>query len=167
MDFNFGGHSMQSADFVVLAIPTKVANLVRETNCAPGYGHPAHTEVANGYGPCRHCLRTFKIGEEQRILFTYDPFFGIERIPLPGPIFIHADECEAYAPDGGYPVDMLQHAAVMNAFRKGQQLIARTVVEEEGTHLAAVHQLLANKDVDYIEVRDLEAGCFDFRIERR
>jgi hypothetical protein len=158
---------MNSADFVVHAIPTKVANLVRETNRAPGYGHPAHTEIATGYGPCRHCLRTFKVGEEQRILFTYDPFHGMERIPLPGPIFVHADSCEPYAPEAGYPSDMLQHAAVMNAFRKGQQLVERRLVEEKGAHVAAVHELLANDDVDYIEVRDLEAGCFDFRIERR
>lgn len=158
---------MNSAEFAVLALPTKVADLVRETKRSPGYGHPAHTEVATGYGPCRHCLRTFKVGEEQRILFTYDPFFGIERVPLPGPVFIHAHSCAAYPADAGYPPDMLQHAAVMNAFRKGQQLIARRVVEEKGAHLDAIQQLLANEDVDYIEVRDLEAGCFDFRIERQ
>jgi hypothetical protein len=62
---------------------------------------------------------------------------------------------------------MLQHAAVMNAFHKGQELIARKLVTEKGAHNAAVHDLLANHDVDYIEVRDLDAGCFDFRIERR
>lgn len=29
-----------------------------------------------------------------------------------------------------------------------------------------VEELLQLPDVDYIEVRDLEAGCYDFRIER-
>lgn len=158
---------MNSTDFIVVPIPTKVAALVRETNRAPGYGHPAHTEVATGHGPCRHCLRTFNLGHEQRILFTYNPFHGLERIPFPGPIFIHAASCERYPTDAGYPRDMLQHAAVMNAFRKGQELIARKLVTEKGTHNAAVLDLLANHDVDYIEVRDLDAGCFDFRIECR
>jgi hypothetical protein len=159
-------NSMNSSDFVVHAIPTKVADLVRETKRAPGYGHPAHVETATGYGPCRHCLRTFAVGEEQRIMFTYDPFYGMERIPLPGPVFIHAEACERYPADGGYPADMLQHGAVLNAYRKGQELVARTLVENSA-HEGAVLELLARDDVDYIEVRDLEAGCFDFRIERR
>jgi hypothetical protein len=77
--------------FRVAAIPTKVADLVRSTMRSPGYGHPAHAEVATGYGPCRHCLRDFQVGKERRILFTYDPFHGIEPLPLPGPIFIHED----------------------------------------------------------------------------
>ena len=158
---------MNATDYIVLPIPTRVAGLVRETNRAPGYGHPAHTEVATGHGPCRHCLRTFRVGQEQRILFTYNPFHGLERIPFPGPIFIHATECEPYPSDGGYPGDMLQHAAIMNAFHKGQELVARKLVTEKGAHNAAVLELLANPNVDYIEVRDLEAGCFDFRIERR
>jgi uncharacterized protein DUF1203 len=157
---------MNSSNFTVVAIPTKVAELVRTTQRAPGYGHPAHTELATGYGPCRHCLRTFRIGEEQRILFTYDPFHKLERVPLPGPVFIHADNCERYDSQAGYPADMLHHAAVMNAFRRGQELVARRFVEENGSHLPVVQELLANPDVDYIEVRDLEAGCFDFRIER-
>jgi len=158
---------MNSPDFLVLAIPTKVATLVRQTNQAPGYGHPAHTEMATGYGPCRHCLRTFSVGQEQRILFTYDPFHGLERIPLPGPVFIHADGCEQYQPEAGYPADMLRHGAVLNAYRRGQELIARKVVEVGEDHAAVVRDLLLNQDVDYIEVRDLEAGCFDFRIERQ
>ena len=158
---------MNADNFAVIAIPTKVAALVRETNRAPGYGHPAHTEVATGYGPCRHCLRTFNVGEEKRILFTYDPFHGLEQIPLPGPIFVHAEPCERFPLEGGYPPDLLQHAAVLNAFRKGQQLIARKVVSDLGNQPAAVADLLLNEDVDYIEVRDLEAGCFDFRIERK
>ena len=80
----------------VIAVPTKVVDLVRSTMKSPGYGHPAHTEVASGHGPCRHCLRDFRIGQESRILFTYDPFFGLEKLPLPGPIFIHAEPCERF-----------------------------------------------------------------------
>ncbi len=154
------------SSYRVLAIPTKVAQKVRETGKAPGYGHPAHTEVATGYGPCRHCLRTFHVGEDRRTLFTYDPFFGIEGIPLPGPIFIHADGCERYFEDGGYPQDMLQHAVVFNAYGRGQNLIARVVTDANDGHEAVVNDLLKRDDVDYIEVRDREAGCFDFRIER-
>ena len=151
--------------FRIVAIPTEVAAQVRKSQVAPVYGHPAHTEVAAGYGPCRHCLQTFDIGQEQRILFTYDPFQGIEDIPLPGPIFIHALACDRYPEHKGYPQDMLPHAAVLTAFSKGQRFIGRVQVNE-GSHVAAIQKLLERADVDYIEVRDKEAGCYDFRIER-
>ena len=150
----------------VLAISTDVADQVRATGKAPRYGHPAHTEVASGYGPCRHCLRTFHVGAESRLLFTYDPFNGIEQVPLPGPIFIHADTCERYPEDAGYPTEMLPHAAILNAYAKGQHLVARVLVESYGGHEAAVAALLDRNNVDYIEVRDGKAGCFDCHIER-
>ena len=47
----------------VVAIPTALANAVRRTHSSPGFGHPVHTEVATGHGPCRHCLRTFAVGQ--------------------------------------------------------------------------------------------------------
>jgi len=57
----------------VIAIPETLAQDVREPLKAPRYGHPAHVELAAGYGPCRLCLQKFREGEEDRILFTYDP----------------------------------------------------------------------------------------------
>lgn len=154
------------SSYRVLAIPSSVVEKVRSTQKAPGYGHPTHTEVATGYGPCRHCLRTFRVGEERRTLFTYDPFFGVEDIPLPGPIFIHADGCLRYAESAGYPKDMLAHAAILNAYGKGQNLVARVIVNANDGHETKVAELLRRDDIEYIEVRDREAGCFDFRIER-
>jgi len=149
----------------VIAIPTEVATAVRTSNQAPRYGHPAFTETASGYGPCRHCLRTFDVGNEDRTLFTYDPFSGIEAVPLPGPIFIHAENCERYPENAGYPGDLLSHAAVLSGYAKGQRLVAQVHVDSSN-HEAAVEQLLQRSDVDYIEVRDKVAGCYDFRIER-
>jgi hypothetical protein len=149
----------------VVAISTETCVQVRASNKSPRYGHPAHTEVAGGYGPCRHCLRTFKIGEERRTLFTYDPFEGIERVPLPGPIFIHTEACERYPETAGYPDDLRKHAAVLDAYAKGQRPVAQRHAAS-GHHDAVVEELLQLPEVDYIEVRDREAGCYDFRIER-
>ena len=149
----------------VLAIPTVVVTQVRSSNKAPHYGHPVFTEVASGHGPCRHCLRTFDVGKENRTLFTYDPFEGIEKVPLPGPIFIHTEGCERYPEIGGYPRDLLTHSAVLSGYAKGQRLIAQ-IYADSGDHEAMVQQLLRHTDIDYIEVRDKIAGCYDFRIER-
>ena len=151
--------------FRVVAIPTEVASQVRVSNKAPRYGHPAHTELAAGYGPCRHCLRTFHVGTENRTLFTYNSFEEYEPVPLPGPIFIHTEPCDRYPEAAGYPADLRRHAAILNAFAKGQKLLDQIHVDDDG-HDSAVQRLLERPDVDYIEVRDKKAGCYDFRIER-
>jgi hypothetical protein len=152
--------------FRVIALPTETAAQVRETGKSPRYGHPTDTRLATGYGPCRHCLRTFHIGEEKRILFTYDPFTGIETVPLPGPIFIHEHSCNRYSEQAGYPEDMKHHAAVLNGYAYGQKLVERTLVSADQDKVTAVEHMLDRPDVDYIEVRDQQAGCYDFRIER-
>jgi hypothetical protein len=61
-----------------------------------------HRERALGTGPCRECLSTFVVGEEERLLFTYDAFVNAEHRPQPGPVFIHAGRCCPYD-DAGYP----------------------------------------------------------------
>jgi hypothetical protein len=149
----------------VVAIPTSTAEKVRSTRTSPGYGHPAHGEVAQGYGPCRHCLRTFRVGEERRVLFTLDPFYGLESLPLPGPVFIHEEPCERYPEDGGFPSDLTAHPLTLNAYGRGRRLRVQEYVTDGDveTPLAA---LLARPDVDYVHVRDTSAGCYDLRIER-
>jgi hypothetical protein len=153
------------ASFRILAIPTTVAESVRATGKSPRYNHPVHIEVAKGYGPCRHCLHAFHIGQEKRTLFTYDSFDGIESLPLPGPVFIHSDGCERYPEDGGYPEDLKAHPAVLNVYAKGPRLLDQ-VFAAPGEAEQRIVNLLIDSSVDYIEVRDRNAGCFDFRVER-
>jgi len=154
---------MQS--YRVVAVGDRIADAVRKTLRSPGYGHPAHTEVATGYGPCRQCLKTFAIGEERRILFTYDAFHGREELPLPGPVFIHEHDCERYPEDGGFPTDMLSHPLTLNAYARGRRLVAQKYVSN-GVVDPEVERLLQDRDVAYIHVRDTNAGCYDFCIER-
>lgn len=79
-------------DYRVVAIEDQVAKEVRETLMAPGWNHPATTDIATGYGPCRLCLQTFEVGRDRRILFSYDPFEGLEPFPLPSPINVQLAE---------------------------------------------------------------------------
>ena len=154
---------MQS--YRVLAVRGPIANAVRKTLRSPGYGHPAHTEVATGYGPCRQCLKTFSVGRDRRILFTYDPFYGREKLPLPGPVFIHENDCERYPEDAGFPVDMLTHRLTLNAYARGRRLVAQRYVSNGGVE-TELQRLFRDRDVAYIHVRDTDAGCYDFCIER-
>ena len=154
------------AQYKIIALSNETADKVRRTQKAPGYGHPTFTAVASGHGPCRQCLHTFNVGQENRILFTYDPFTGIEEVPLPGPIFIHEKSCERYPENGGYPPDLRSYPAVFNAYAKGQKLVKRVLLSAEDDKARALDELFHRPDIDYVEVRDREAGCFDFRAER-
>jgi hypothetical protein len=149
----------------VIAIPTETAEKVRATLKSPGYGHPAHIEVATGYGPCRHCLRDFRLGKEKRILFTYDAFYGVEPRPMPGPVFIHADACPRYEERAGFPQDIRTHRLTLIAYGASRQVIEEKCVEN-GRLEEAVELLLSNQNALYLHVRDTDAGCYDFRIEK-
>lgn len=153
------------SEYRVIALDLETARKVRDSRRAPGYGHPVHSEIATGYGPCRVCLRDFKIGVDRRLLFTHDPFFRVEPFPLPGPVFIHETECDRHPEDGGFPVDLLAHRLTLLAYGRGRVLRAEERVQAPDIP-TVLSDLLSRPDVDYLHVRDTEAGCYDFRIER-
>ncbi len=133
---------------------------------SPGYGHTAHTELATGHGPCRHCLKPFRVGEEHRTLFTCNPFYDLAEVPLPGPVFVHSTLCERFDEAGGYPSELLAYPVVLDAYDAEQGLVMQRRARD-GNHIRVLQQMLANTAVRYVLVRDLEAGCFDFRVERQ
>ena len=151
--------------FRIIAISQDVADAVRSTRTSPFAAHPTHVETARGCGPCRLCLRTFTVGVERRILFTYDPFADTEPLPLPGPVFIHEAACERHDEDAGFPGDLRRHTLTLNAYGHGRRLVAVEYVRN-GDVDAVLDRLLARPGVDYIHVRDTAAGCYDCRVER-
>jgi hypothetical protein len=151
----------------VIAISDDLARKVRTTLKAPGYGHPAHVEVASGYGPCRACLRKFREGEEDRILFTYDPFHGLDPYPSPGPVFIHREDCPKYTGES-FPEELRDLPLTLEAYGPDRWIVAREKVADGagGDVDAAIGRLLAREEVGYIHVRNTEAGCYIARVER-
>lgn len=150
--------------FRVIAIPDEVASKARNTLKSPQYGHPAHVETAKGYGPCRSCLKTFRQGEEQRLLFTFNPFEGLDSYPSPGPIFIHRDVCRRYE-EAVFPAALRELPLTLEGYGPGRWLVARERVahgDVEGT----IARLFAHAAVEYIHVRNSEAGCFIAHLER-
>lgn len=147
----------------VIAIPTEVAEVVRGTSKDPHYGFPAYTDTLREGTPCRHCLRRIEPGEKAT-LFTYDAFAGQENLPLPGPVYVHADSCRRYPEDAGFPLG-LRNRRTLNAYSRGRRLVTQEYVDG-GDVEAKLERLLSRRDVDYIHVRSTDAGCFTFRIER-
>jgi hypothetical protein len=151
--------------FRTLPIPAELAARARAEGRSPQYGHPAHRERAAGYGPCRLCLDTFVVGEEDRLLFTYDPFAGLDPYPAPGPVFVHADGCEAFDAPDGFPDALRPLPLTLEAYGAGRWPVARERVEG-GDVEGAAGRLFAHPAVLYVHVRNSEAGCYIARLER-
>jgi hypothetical protein len=150
--------------YQVIPVSETLAQKVRTTLKAPGYGHPAHVETASGYGPCRLCLKKFREGEEDRILFTYDPFRGLDSYPSPGPVFIHREDCPHYDQEG-FPADLRDLPLTLEAYGEDRWIMARERIVD-GEVDGAIERLLAQEAVRYLHVRNTEAGCYIARVER-
>jgi len=151
--------------FRIVPIDAALADRARREHRSPQYGHPAAVEVAKGYGPCRQCLRTFKIGEEARLLFTYDPVPNGRGLPQPGPIFIHEEACTAFAGDG-VPADLRGLPLFLEGFGRGTWEVRREPADGEAIE-ADITAMLRHPAIELLQIRNAEAGCFIARVERR
>lgn len=151
--------------FRTIPIPAALAEAARRERRSPQYGHPAHIERATGYGPCRLCLDTFRVGEADRLLFTYNPFADLDPYPAPGPIFVHADGCDSYAAPTGIPDALRTLPLTLEGYAAGRWLVARERVEQGDVEGAAM-RLFAHTAVEYVHLRNSEAGCYIARLER-
>lgn len=151
--------------FRVIAMSERLAERVRATRRSPGYGHPVHAETADGPWPCRVCLERKEPRGERRLLFTYDPFHGLEELPLPGPVFVHEEPCVRFAGENRFPDDLRRVPLTFNAYGRGRKLRAQEAVTD-GRVEPVIAALLARDDVDYLHLRHRAAGCYLARIER-
>jgi Protein of unknown function (DUF1203) len=149
-------------DYRVIALEQQTADEVRTTLRAPGYGHPAHVEMAKGSGPCRLCLRPFRKDEEERVLFTYNPFPDGADLPSPGPIFVHRASCERFE-GAGFPPELGGLPLTLEGYDDRGVAVARVKASDPD---ASVRDVLARPGVAYAHLRHSEAGCFIARIER-
>jgi hypothetical protein len=149
--------------FAVRGLPPEVAAHVREHGRDPIWGHRASTEPATGFGPCRLCLRTFRAGE-LRTLFTHDTYVGVTEFPQPGPVYIHADGCARYEGEG-FPQDLRSLALTFEGVAEGPRVVALERTRGEGVE-EAIERLLGRPEVEYVNVRNTEAGCFVARVDR-
>src|ERR1700722_13102580 len=87
----------------VVAIPTKLAEAVRREKTDPQFGFPIYSGPAGAGLPGRPWLDWITEGSERATLFSLDPFAGVEKFPLPGPVYIHPEGCKRYPEDGSIP----------------------------------------------------------------
>lgn len=150
--------------FTVRGVSQSVADEVRRTRRSPGYGHPVHEEIASGTGPCRCCLRPFTPGKDRRLLFTFRPAGDESSLMAPGPVFIHAEACNAYAGDG-FPEGLRDVPVAFEARAAGSRVTGLST-HQGGPAEAQISRLLADSSNGWLHVRHAQAGCFIARIDR-
>ncbi|MEO6526343.1 MAG: DUF1203 domain-containing protein [Gemmatimonadaceae bacterium] len=152
------------SNFRLVPLPSALTDQARDTLRSPQYGHPAHRETASGTGPCRSCLAPFDVGVDERLLFTYDPFADLDDLPLPGPIFIHAQRCVPH--DGaGFPESLGAMPLVAETYRAGRPAAAHTPLTR-GSEASDIAALLDDACVQWLHLRHAIAGCFVARVDR-
>jgi hypothetical protein len=150
--------------FRIEGLPEEIAAEARTTGRSPGYGHPVRRERATGTGPCRSCLRPFRVGAEDRLLLTYRPASGGKSLGAPGPIFIHAEICERYAGTSLPPELADIPLLVEGRTDDGRTLLTSRAEGRSATR--AVEECLAVDGIDFAFLRHGEAGCFIARVDR-
>ena len=150
--------------FVVRGVTQELADEVRRTRRSPGYGHPVHEELATGTGPCRCCLRPFEVGQDRRLLFTFRPPGDAGSVMAPGPVFIHAGHCEAYA-GNGFP-DTLRLLPLAFEARGSESRVLALATRGAGSAEGQIHQMFDAPEVSWLQLRHAEAGCFIARVDR-
>jgi hypothetical protein len=148
--------------FQVRSISQDMADEVRRSRVSPGYGHPAHLEVAKGTGPCRCCLQQFEPGRDQRLLFTFRPD-APGALTAPGPVFIHAERCEAWQGEG-FPPGLRGLPLAFEARAAGSRVIALSADVRQAPE-AQIDAMFA-AGAEWLHLRNAEAGCFIATIAR-
>ncbi len=148
----------------IIAMPTADAARTRST-LRDEYGNTLAPLIADGSGPCRHCLRYARSGE-RLLLFSYRPFANPGPYQEVGPVFVHADGCERHAPGGGFPADFIERPLVLRPYDADDNIQDSQVVADAGSAERTAQALLANPSVAYVHARSRTRGCFMFRIER-
>jgi hypothetical protein len=151
-------------DYRVRAIDTELAATARRTLASPHYGHPATVETARGYGPCRSCLTTFRQNEEERLLFTFDPFRDRGTLASPGPVFIHREECRPPGSDE-FPRGLVGLPIVLEGYDEhGMPRVRRALSWPDPQ--PDIDAVLVDPRIAFAHLRNAEAGCYLARVER-
>jgi hypothetical protein len=150
--------------YYIAGLADEITDAVRNTMRSPQFGHPVSKEIATGTGPCRACLEPFRVGAEERLLFTYRPEGGDGNLAAPGPVFIHARRCVRYAGDR-FPATLASFPVIVEARASGNRVpVAHRTQGSDVDEL--VEQLMTDANVEYVYIRHGEAGCHIARIDR-
>ncbi|WP_426958092.1 DUF1203 domain-containing protein [Muricoccus radiodurans] len=153
--------------FRCIAMATETADRFRHTG-VDDRGGTVHRRVVNGSGfPCRHCLRSGRLGEAM-LLASYDLPLPRSVYWTPSPIFLHAETCPRYDAQN-----------VIAPIVRDNSLISLRSYDAEGMCLydlghvgpgdaadAPLASALADPRTAYVNIHTARPGCLLCRVER-
>jgi hypothetical protein len=131
-----------------------------------GHGNQLLPFPATGQGePLRCCLRYAQPGE-QIALISYAPFEHPSVWREVGPVYIHAERCEGYTPNGALPEQLATGPRVLRSYRADDSMSYEhnTVVSDEADLQPIIERLLTEPDVETVHVRTLAPQCFLYAV---
>jgi hypothetical protein len=155
-------------DYRIIALAAGFAERIRTTLTDDLGNRLAVWESDSEGNPCRSCLRRTHAGE-RLILCAYTPFEATGPYSETGPIFIHADACERYDPNAGFPSDFAGRPLTLRAYgptARGILSIVDADVAQPGAAAGTLVRLFADERVAFVHARNPAWGCYDFCIER-
>ena len=131
------------------------------------YGRTPERVRSDGKGnPCRHCLDYVPAGAEMLIV-AHRPFNSLHPYAETGPIFLCADDCEAWADSDMPPILKPGADYLLRGYTADQRICYGTgkiVAQAELSDYAA--SLLENDEISFVDVRSSQYNCFQLRIVR-
>lgn len=158
------------SSFQIIPISATFSNHIRQSD-HDDFGHTIESKpaTAQGYGPCRCCLRQFQPGEN-RLLLSYAAVGSDNAYNEIGPVFIHAETCTPYADGHVFPPEVkagrLPIPLVLRAYSAEKRMIDAVVVPNNQQVEQYLEQLFANPAVDFVHVRNASFQCFICAVKR-
>jgi hypothetical protein len=121
--------------------------------------------VAEGREPCRRCLRNATPGESL-LLLPYDPFLVRSPYTGEGPVYVHADGCEAHHGERDVLPEQVDDRRTFSVrgYDADAMLVDAAVVP--GPELADHARALLGNGAAFVHAHFAGPGCFAFRIDR-
>jgi hypothetical protein len=122
-------------------------------------------KLAESNEPCRRCLRNAVPGDALA-LAAYDPFTVRSPYAGEGPVFVHADGCEPFAPAPGKLSEQVAGRVLsVRAYDEEAMMTEAAVLPGErlSEHVA---ERFADDGVAFLHVHFAGPGCFAFRVDR-
>lgn len=149
-----------------LPIPTETAAAYWSGD-NDAYGMTPERHMSDGDGvPCRHCLQFVGAGEPYLIL-AHRPFPVLQPYAETGPIFLHAESCDAHQPSEGMPPMLTSRDYIVRGYSEDNRILYGTGAVVANADIADyAASLLARADVAYLHIRSARNNCYQCRVER-
>jgi hypothetical protein len=148
-------------------MPTHLAAAFR-AGAPDANGQPPEHRISDGDGvPCRHCLRLVE-KDEPYLVLAYRPFPEPQPYAEVGPVFIHAEACEAYRTHEKLPErERRGTGRILRGYGKDNRIVYGTGIVVRNDEIEEkAEAILAREDVAYVHLRSATNNCFTLRIDR-